>query len=251
MLMPSPVRPSTTGLRSQIGSMPRAEESKTYCASISLLAAKPPVAMMTFLAWMMSLSPDFVVASTPVTRPSVMMSLVTRVFVRSSPPRALMFSIQRRMTSAVPPLNRCQHISDSSFGYIVRMPRSSTPMSMISSIVRVDSSMRTRSTAGSARKWWDWRAASRTCWAVVLMPWAFWYFVLMPSEPSGMMPAPPRNGSFSMTSALQPLLTAAFAAERPPRPPPTITRSRVSSFTAAKADGMPGMAAMTAAPPMS
>lgn len=92
MLMPSPVRPSTTGLRSQIGSiMPRAEESKTYCASISLLAAKPPVAMMTFLAWMMSLSPDFVVASTPVTRPSVMMSLVTRVFVRSSPPRALMF----------------------------------------------------------------------------------------------------------------------------------------------------------------
>ena len=31
----------------------------------------------------------------------------------------------------------------------------------------------------------------------------------------------------------------------------TITRSRVSSFTAARADGMPGMAAMTAAPPMS
>ena len=44
-----------------------------------------------------------------------------------------------------------------------------------------------------------------------------------------------------MTSALQPLLTAAFAAERPPRPPPTITRSRVSSFTAATADGMPGI----------
>ena len=105
---------------------------------------------MTFLAWMMSLSPDFVVAHAR-DAASVMMSLVTRVFVRSSPPRALMFSIQRRMTSARAALEEMP-AHQRLFLRIHRADAATLDAHVDdSSIVRVDSSMRTRSTDGSAR----------------------------------------------------------------------------------------------------
>ena len=155
--MPSPVRPSpflpsVTGPRYQTGSnMPSAEESFTYLASISLLDSKPPVAMMTFFALTMTFSPSPSTASTPTTLPFSTISFLAGVSVRIVPPLARTSLAKRWMMPAAPPLNKCHVIRDSSFGYIVRMPRISAPLSITQSMVLPDSSIKTRRTCGSAR----------------------------------------------------------------------------------------------------